>query len=44
MALMAPQTTTADVDRHHEIFDEALQELRASVAADPRPPGAGVSR
>ncbi|WP_127500755.1 transaminase [Actinoplanes solisilvae] len=27
MALMAPQTTAADVDRHHEIFDEALSEL-----------------
>jgi glutamate-1-semialdehyde 2,1-aminomutase len=27
MALMAPQTTTGDVDRHHEIFSEALREL-----------------
>ncbi|MGK5681390.1 transaminase [Actinoplanes sp. URMC 104] len=29
MALMAPQTTTADVERHHEIFAEALAELTA---------------
>ncbi|MDY7088793.1 MAG: transaminase [Actinomycetota bacterium] len=27
MALMAPRTTTADVDRHHEIFTAALAEL-----------------
>ncbi|GID30546.1 transaminase [Paractinoplanes brasiliensis] len=27
MALMAPGTTTADVDRHHEIFTAALTEL-----------------
>jgi glutamate-1-semialdehyde 2,1-aminomutase len=27
MALMAPQTTTGDVDRHHEIFSDALREL-----------------
>ncbi|MCO8269767.1 transaminase [Actinoplanes sp. TRM 88003] len=29
MALMAPQTTTADVDRHHSIFADALSELTA---------------
>jgi glutamate-1-semialdehyde 2,1-aminomutase len=29
MALMSPQTTTADVDRHHAIFADALSELTA---------------
>ncbi|MGA5299861.1 transaminase [Nucisporomicrobium flavum] len=28
MALMCPETTAADVARHHEIFDAALTELR----------------
>ena len=27
MALMCPATTQADVDRHSEVFDEALAEL-----------------
>ena len=27
MALMSPQTTSADVERHHEIFEEAIREL-----------------
>lgn len=27
MALMSPATTTADVDRHHEVFAEAVAEL-----------------
>ena len=27
MALMCPQTTSADVERHHEIFEEAIREL-----------------
>ncbi|MBL7257528.1 transaminase [Paractinoplanes lichenicola] len=29
MVLMAPQTTTADVERHHAIFSDALSELTA---------------
>ncbi|BAL88856.1 putative aminotransferase [Actinoplanes missouriensis 431] len=29
MALMCPETTMADVSRHHEIFDAALKELTA---------------
>ncbi|WP_250003487.1 transaminase [Actinoplanes sp. M2I2] len=29
MALMAPQTTTADVERHHSVFADALAELTA---------------
>ncbi|MBU2665367.1 aminotransferase class III-fold pyridoxal phosphate-dependent enzyme [Actinoplanes bogorensis] len=32
MALMAPQTTVADVERHHEIFAAALGELTAATA------------
>lgn len=28
MALMAPMTTVEDVERHHEVFEEALTELR----------------
>jgi glutamate-1-semialdehyde 2,1-aminomutase len=27
MALMSPATTQADVDRHTEVFDEALSEI-----------------
>jgi glutamate-1-semialdehyde 2,1-aminomutase len=27
MALMCPQTTSADVERHHEVFEEAIREL-----------------
>jgi len=27
MALMCPETTAADVDRHSEVFDAALGEL-----------------
>jgi glutamate-1-semialdehyde 2,1-aminomutase len=27
MALMCPTTTKADVDRHHEVFEEAIQAL-----------------
>jgi glutamate-1-semialdehyde 2,1-aminomutase len=30
MALMCPQTTAADVDRHHEVFAEAVGELVAA--------------
>ncbi len=29
MALMSPATTEADVDRHTEVFDEAVRDLRA---------------
>lgn len=29
MALMSPATTAADVDRHHEVFAEAVRELVA---------------
>ncbi|WP_250037842.1 transaminase [Paractinoplanes maris] len=29
MALMSPQTTTADVERHHSVFADALSELTA---------------
>ena len=27
MALMSPSTTNEDVDRHHEVFSEAVGEL-----------------
>jgi hypothetical protein len=27
MALMCPTTTKADVDRHNEVFEEAIAEL-----------------
>ena len=30
MALMCPTTTKADVDRHHEVFEEAIQRLVVS--------------
>jgi glutamate-1-semialdehyde 2,1-aminomutase len=31
MALMSPATTSADVDRHTEVFDEAVAELAAAL-------------
>jgi hypothetical protein len=30
MALMSPATTAADVDRHTEVFDQALAALQAT--------------
>ena len=33
MALMSPATTAADVDRHTEVFGEAIAELAATAVA-----------
>jgi glutamate-1-semialdehyde 2,1-aminomutase len=35
MALMSPVTTAADVERHHEVFAEALTTLLATLEENP---------